>query len=248
MPMADSGGGRLRGKSKRGRREDAQPGSKGSNGSNASRRHYFPQARGGGRPFTRILPRQGRAALWISWPAQLGPPQQSIPFANMVHAARIGWSNGETEPCRRQKDKEPFGVWDFDVQPLRCARLRLKKSACLPFCLHMPTPSTCGLHDAPSISIKTLSPCRRLLDTGEHLLSTWRVGFTMRTQRSRAPSWADTSALRDPVTYVCHGGIAECELTTIQPKERKGSYFFTEFRAGLATFFAMAYIISVNCK
>ncbi|KAH7036748.1 xanthine/uracil permease family protein-like protein [Macrophomina phaseolina] len=30
------------------------------------------------------------------------------------------------------------------------------------------------------------------------------------------------------------------------PKERKGSYFFTEIRAGLATFFAMAYIISVN--
>lgn len=29
-------------------------------------------------------------------------------------------------------------------------------------------------------------------------------------------------------------------------KERKGSYFFTEVRAGLATFFAMAYIISVN--
>jgi AGZA family xanthine/uracil permease-like MFS transporter len=25
-----------------------------------------------------------------------------------------------------------------------------------------------------------------------------------------------------------------------QPKERKGSYFFTELRAGLATFFAMA--------
>ncbi|RAL03228.1 NCS2 family permease [Aspergillus ibericus CBS 121593] len=30
------------------------------------------------------------------------------------------------------------------------------------------------------------------------------------------------------------------------PKERKGSFFFTELRAGLATFFAMAYIISVN--
>ncbi|EXJ88152.1 MFS transporter, AGZA family, xanthine/uracil permease [Capronia coronata CBS 617.96] len=30
------------------------------------------------------------------------------------------------------------------------------------------------------------------------------------------------------------------------PKERKGSHFFTELRAGLATFFAMAYIISVN--
>ncbi|KAF2204572.1 xanthine/uracil permease family protein-like protein [Delitschia confertaspora ATCC 74209] len=30
------------------------------------------------------------------------------------------------------------------------------------------------------------------------------------------------------------------------PKERKGSNFFTEIRAGLATFFAMAYIISVN--
>jgi AGZA family xanthine/uracil permease-like MFS transporter len=32
------------------------------------------------------------------------------------------------------------------------------------------------------------------------------------------------------------------------PKERKGSYFFTELRAGLATFFAMAYIISVNAS
>ncbi|KAF2739758.1 hypothetical protein EJ04DRAFT_508621 [Polyplosphaeria fusca] len=30
------------------------------------------------------------------------------------------------------------------------------------------------------------------------------------------------------------------------PKERKGSFFFTEIRAGLATFFAMAYIIAVN--
>ncbi|KAJ5826059.1 hypothetical protein N7474_003197 [Penicillium riverlandense] len=30
------------------------------------------------------------------------------------------------------------------------------------------------------------------------------------------------------------------------PMERKGSFFFTELRAGLATFFAMAYIISVN--
>ncbi|KAL2885523.1 putative xanthine/uracil permease [Ceratocystis lukuohia] len=30
------------------------------------------------------------------------------------------------------------------------------------------------------------------------------------------------------------------------PRERKGSYFLTEMRAGLATFFAMAYIIAVN--
>ncbi|KAI5803191.1 permease [Geopyxis carbonaria] len=30
------------------------------------------------------------------------------------------------------------------------------------------------------------------------------------------------------------------------PKERKGSRFFTEIRAGMATFFAMAYIIAVN--
>jgi AGZA family xanthine/uracil permease-like MFS transporter len=29
-------------------------------------------------------------------------------------------------------------------------------------------------------------------------------------------------------------------LSAQQPKERKGSYFFTEMRAGLATFFAMA--------
>ncbi|KAL2135036.1 hypothetical protein VTI74DRAFT_10073 [Chaetomium olivicolor] len=32
------------------------------------------------------------------------------------------------------------------------------------------------------------------------------------------------------------------------PKERKGSYFLTEMRAGLATFFAMAYIIAVNAS
>ncbi|KAJ5798860.1 uncharacterized protein N7503_006365 [Penicillium pulvis] len=32
------------------------------------------------------------------------------------------------------------------------------------------------------------------------------------------------------------------------PRERKGSFFFTEMRAGLATFFAMAYIISVNAN
>ena len=31
-----------------------------------------------------------------------------------------------------------------------------------------------------------------------------------------------------------------------QPKARPNSFFFTEVRAGLATFFAMAYIISVN--
>jgi len=31
-------------------------------------------------------------------------------------------------------------------------------------------------------------------------------------------------------------------------RERKGSYFFTEIRAGIATFFAMAYIISVNAS
>ncbi|KAK6956485.1 hypothetical protein Daesc_001763 [Daldinia eschscholtzii] len=30
------------------------------------------------------------------------------------------------------------------------------------------------------------------------------------------------------------------------PKERKGSYFFTELRAGIAAFFAMAYILAVN--
>jgi AGZA family xanthine/uracil permease-like MFS transporter len=30
------------------------------------------------------------------------------------------------------------------------------------------------------------------------------------------------------------------------PKERKGSFFWTELRGGLATFFAMAYILSVN--
>ncbi len=31
-----------------------------------------------------------------------------------------------------------------------------------------------------------------------------------------------------------------------QPKERKGSKFLTEIRAGLTTFFTMAYIIAVN--
>ncbi|KAI8632660.1 purine transporter [Xylariaceae sp. FL1651] len=32
------------------------------------------------------------------------------------------------------------------------------------------------------------------------------------------------------------------------PKERKGSYFFTEIRAGIAAFFAMAYILAVNAS
>lgn len=32
----------------------------------------------------------------------------------------------------------------------------------------------------------------------------------------------------------------------VQHKERKGSKFFTEIRAGLTTFFTMAYIIAVN--
>ena len=35
---------------------------------------------------------------------------------------------------------------------------------------------------------------------------------------------------------------------TTQPKERKGSRFFTEIRGGLAIFFAMAYIIAVNAS
>jgi adenine/guanine/hypoxanthine permease len=35
-------------------------------------------------------------------------------------------------------------------------------------------------------------------------------------------------------------------LTYEQPKERKGSKFLTEIRAGLTTFFTMAYIIAVN--
>lgn len=35
-------------------------------------------------------------------------------------------------------------------------------------------------------------------------------------------------------------------LTLLQPKERPNTFFFTEIRAGMATFFAMAYIISVN--
>ncbi|KAK7723567.1 hypothetical protein SLS57_004381 [Botryosphaeria dothidea] len=39
---------------------------------------------------------------------------------------------------------------------------------------------------------------------------------------------------------------ANLRIAQSPPKERKGSYFFTEIRAGLATFFAMAYIISVN--
>lgn len=34
----------------------------------------------------------------------------------------------------------------------------------------------------------------------------------------------------------------------LQRRERKGSYFFTEIRAGLATFFAMAYIVAVNAS
>ncbi len=34
----------------------------------------------------------------------------------------------------------------------------------------------------------------------------------------------------------------------MQPRERRGSRFSTELRAGLATFFAMAYILAVNAS
>lgn len=43
-------------------------------------------------------------------------------------------------------------------------------------------------------------------------------------------------------------GYGDGELTRPQPKERKGSRFFTEIRGGLAIFFAMAYIIAVNAS
>lgn len=47
------------------------------------------------------------------------------------------------------------------------------------------------------------------------------------------------------VAKIQHEGM---ETDIRQPRERKGSNFFTEIRAGLATFFAMAYIISVNAN
>jgi hypothetical protein len=49
---------------------------------------------------------------------------------------------------------------------------------------------------------------------------------------------------------VCEPGNKSFSLirAVLQPRERKGAYFFTELRAGLATFFAMAYIISVNAN
>jgi AGZA family xanthine/uracil permease-like MFS transporter len=47
------------------------------------------------------------------------------------------------------------------------------------------------------------------------------------------------------------GGIRRANnviFAILQRRERKGSYFFTEIRAGLAAFFAMAYIIAVNAS
>jgi xanthine/uracil/vitamin C permease (AzgA family) len=35
-------------------------------------------------------------------------------------------------------------------------------------------------------------------------------------------------------------------LSSMQDKERKDAKFFTEIRAGLTTFFTMAYVIAVN--
>jgi xanthine/uracil/vitamin C permease (AzgA family) len=46
--------------------------------------------------------------------------------------------------------------------------------------------------------------------------------------------------------YVYSTYLVRSMLTFLQPRERKNSYFFTEIRAGLATFFAMSYIIAVN--
>lgn len=48
-------------------------------------------------------------------------------------------------------------------------------------------------------------------------------------------------------SHVGRNGLCSL-ISPYQPRERKGAYFFTELRAGLATFFAMAYIISVNAN
>jgi AGZA family xanthine/uracil permease-like MFS transporter len=39
---------------------------------------------------------------------------------------------------------------------------------------------------------------------------------------------------------------AKCPLTSPQEKEVRGTKFLTEIRAGLTTFFTMAYIVAVN--
>ena len=110
-------------------------------------------------------------------------------------------------------------------------------------------------HDPPPAPVICLLPSRRSLlnstleprPTSRFALR-WRSGLRTPTGRSPAPPWASTSALKVPVTYVSMKlDNAIASLRCLQAKERKGSHFFTEFRAGLATFFAMAYIISVNC-
>ncbi|KAI8956659.1 hypothetical protein F5Y11DRAFT_353423 [Daldinia sp. FL1419] len=56
---------------------------------------------------------------------------------------------------------------------------------------------------------------------------TWVNGLNMRVAKSPVGRWFQLEG-------------------SGHPKERKGSYFFTELRAGVAAFFAMAYILAVN--
>jgi hypothetical protein len=57
----------------------------------------------------------------------------------------------------------------------------------------------------------------------------------------------DSSAFRDRAMYVSsHQTDRGSDTDVLQEKERKGSKFLTEIRAGITTFFTMAYIIAVN--
>ena len=55
----------------------------------------------------------------------------------------------------------------------------------------------------------------------------------------------DTSISRDLVMYV-HLLLSMSNANRHKPNEIKGARFTTELRAGLTTFFTMAYIIAVN--
>lgn len=73
-----------------------------------------------------------------------------------------------------------------------------------------------------------------------------RLGQSHQSLGSSQPRWALVSSGKFRSCLYSYSVGAHWLTLTKKPRERKGSFFFTEIRAGLATFFAMAYIISVN--
>ncbi|CAI6316759.1 unnamed protein product [Periconia digitata] len=136
----------------------------------------------------------------------------------MIRVCRLGLSVLSTA------DNRPWLVWD-EPGCLKRSSVVVKSVVVLCPCHLTFNPPSCST--ATSLRQPHWDPFR--LDSGS------RSSITM--------GWVENTNLKIGQSAIGRWfRLAGCG----HPKERKNSHFFTEIRAGLATFFAMAYIISVN--